>query len=94
MNNKWDDIPEIQSLEELYTAKGIAEIIGMNVSTVNNWRLKMGLPYVRIGKFAYFSKTQVVHWLNNYQRNEPDKTAILGKALAERARLARFGRKT
>ncbi len=90
---KWDDVPKIESLEELLTAKGIASILGISPMLVNTWRVELDLPYVRLGKIAYYSKTQVVNWMDNYQRTVPDKTAILGRALAERARQARIGKK-
>lgn len=86
------EIPEIQSLEELFKAKEIAAIIGIAPRLVTFWRTEHGLPYIRLGKQAYFSKTQVVAFLNYYQKNVPDKVAILGRQLAERARTVRLAR--
>jgi hypothetical protein len=79
------EYPEIQSLEELFPAKGIAGIIGISPRIITLWRTEYGLPYVRLGKFAYFSKAQVVAFLNHYQKNVPDKVAILGRQLAAKA---------
>ena len=86
MEINWDEVPLIQSLEELCSAKEIADMFNAKPRTVYTWRT-MGLPYVRIGRIPYFSKTQVVYWLNNYQRTIPDNYAILGIKLAQRARM-------
>ena len=94
MDSYWDDIPNIQSLEELHTTKELAEILRISPNLIHKWRLKMGMPYIRFGKFPYFSETQVVHWMNNYQRTVPDRQKILGITLAQKARTGLYKKKT
>lgn len=68
-----DDCPPIQSLDELISKEELAKRLGLKPATVSQMRFKSPrLPYIRFGRHIWFSKTQVVWFLNNYQKSVPD----------------------
>lgn len=67
------DIPEITSLDDLIGKDELAERLGLRPATLSLMRFGTPrLPYLRFGRHIWFSKTQVVWFLNQYQRTVPD----------------------
>lgn len=71
----FDGVPPITSLEDLMDRKALAEYFGISEKTVDNWRFGRGhkqpIPWLRLANNIFFSRTQIVWWLNEYQR-QPD----------------------
>lgn len=71
----YDGAPLITDLDELMTRDQLAEFFKISPNTVDNWRFGRGskgpLPWLRLGNDIYFSRGQIVWWLNQYQK-QPD----------------------
>lgn len=62
--------------EDLITREELAAKFKVTPVTVDHWRYGRGgtmppMPYIRLGNTMYFSKVQIVWWLNQYQQ-QPD----------------------
>lgn len=80
------ECPPIQSLGELLTKQELADKLGLKPATVSIMRFREPrLPYIRFGAHLFFSETQVVWFLNKYQREVPDPYYI------DRMRRVRIG---
>lgn len=68
-----DGAPDIANIEDdLITREQLAELFGISVATLDKWRWgregKPIMPFVRLGTRVMFSKTQMIWWLNQYQK--------------------------
>ena len=72
------EYPEISSFDDLVTLEEFCEKFHLTPTTAQKMRFQgpINLPYIRIGRRAWFSKTQVIWYLNTIQRQEPDKYYI------------------
>lgn len=66
------DVPDIESMDDIITRDELIAFFGVVASSVDHWRYGYKdwplLPYLRIGRRVYFSKRQVVWWMNEMQK--------------------------
>ena len=79
-----NDMPLIESLDELLTREELAAYFRVKPKTVSDYMYRDGMPYLRVQKRLYFSKRQIGWWLNSVQQ----------RALTERADVTRARRAT
>jgi len=58
---------------DLLSARGVAELLGVNASTVSKWRAgRQELPFLKIGGHFYYQRTDVLAYLER-ARVEPER---------------------
>ena len=50
-------------MEKLLTAKQVAELLEVKVSTVYDWVSRSVIPYVKLGRLIRFKKPDVFRWV-------------------------------
>lgn len=72
----FEGVPEIVDFDDLITRDDLAKFLDLSTQRLDRWRWgsegRPPIPYLRLKKI-YFSKKQVIWWLNQVQRNMPDK---------------------
>lgn len=67
------DYPPITSLDELISKEDLAKKLLVQPATVSRWRFgNPPLPYIRFLGHVWFAESQVVWWINRWQREVPD----------------------
>jgi excisionase family DNA binding protein len=57
-------------MEKLMTARQVAELLEVNLSTIYHW-VHIGLiPYVKLGKCVRFKKSELFRWIDKNLRKE------------------------
>ena len=56
-------------LKDFLSAKELAEVLGVTIDTVFEWRDK-GLPFYRIGKRVWFEQHEVAEFIKTHLRVE------------------------
>ena len=56
-------------LKDFLSAKELAEVLGITIDTVFEWRNK-GLPFYRIGKRVWFEQCEVAEFIKTHLRVE------------------------
>ena len=52
-------------MEKLLTPQEIAEVLGVQPSTIYQWTHQGYIPHVKIGKFVRFRENDVAIWVEN-----------------------------
>ena len=56
-------------MEKLLTPQEIAEVLGVQPSTIYQWTHQGYIPYVKIGKFVRFKEKDVERWVESKTSN-------------------------
>ena len=59
----------MSELKDFLSAKELAEVLGVTIDTVFEWREK-GLPFYRIGKRVWFEQHEVAEFIKTHLRAE------------------------
>jgi excisionase family DNA binding protein len=54
-------------MEKLLTAKQVADLLEVQVSTVYDWVYRKRIPYVKLGRLIRFKKTELFRWVDSRQ---------------------------
>ncbi len=57
-----------EKLNELLTAAGLAELLGVSKPTLRAWHDR-GLPYVRLGGRTFYHEASVAAWITSRQES-------------------------
>lgn len=55
--------------EKLLTAKEVAEILGLKLSTLYDWVYQRKIPYIKIGSLLKFSPAVIQNYIDMHTRN-------------------------
>ena len=55
--------------EKLLTAKEVAEILGLKLSTIYDWVYRRKIPYIKIGSLLKFRHKAVEEFIDTHTRN-------------------------
>ena len=55
--------------EKLLTAKEVAEILGLKLSTLYDWVYQRKIPYIKIGSLLKFSPAVIQNYIDTHTRN-------------------------
>ncbi len=58
-------------MDKLLNVNELAELLGVQVSTVYQWTSEGFIPYIKLGKFVRFREEAVIAWLE--QRSHPGR---------------------
>ena len=53
-------------MENLLTAKQVAELLEVKISTVYDWVSRGVIPYVKLGRLIRFKKPDVFRWVESH----------------------------
>ena len=53
-------------MEKLLTAKQVAELLEVKISTVYDWVSRGVIPYVKLSRLVRFKKTEVFRWVESH----------------------------
>jgi len=56
-------------MEKLLTPQEIAEVLGVQPSTIYQWTHQGYIPYIKIGKFVRFKEKDVEKWVERKANN-------------------------
>jgi len=56
-------------MEKLLTPQEIAEVLGVQPSTIYQWTHQRYIPYVKLGKFVRFREKDVKKWVEKKANN-------------------------
>lgn len=62
--------PQRYSLDDLLTVTQVAEKLGVSIKTIYDWTHKRRIPYTKLGRRVYFSRTAIEDKLTE-NRKEP-----------------------
>lgn len=71
-------MPDLQDMDDLISQSEVLEFFGITRSTLDNWRYgrygdkQPRFPYLRIGGKLFYSKTQIIWWMNRMQKEVVD----------------------
>ena len=63
-------------MEKLLTARQVADLLEVKVSTVYDWASRNTIPYVKLGRLVRFKKTDVFRWVESHTlapKSSPDR---------------------
>ncbi|PKK82035.1 MAG: hypothetical protein CVT49_15735 [candidate division Zixibacteria bacterium HGW-Zixibacteria-1] len=63
-------------MEKLLTPQEIAEVLGVQPSTIYQWTHQGFIPHVKIGKFVRFKEKDVEKWVEKKANNGRDGRKI------------------
>ena len=53
-------------MEKLLTAKQVAELLEVKLSTVYDWVSGKRIPYVKLGRLVRFKKPEIFRWVESH----------------------------
>ncbi len=57
--------------ENFLTRQEVAELLGVTVHTIDNYRRLHGLPYIKIANTVRFVLQDVLEWIKSYNGAQP-----------------------
>ena len=68
-------------MEKLLTAKQVAELLEVKISTVFDWVARGVIPYVKLGRLIRFKKPEIFRWVESHTLHskasqEPKKSRL------------------
>jgi len=52
-------------MERLINDKEVAGMLGIGLSTLQRWKAKRVIPFIKIGKTVKYSPSEIMAWLEN-----------------------------
>ncbi len=63
---------------QYFSVKGVADYLGVQLSTIYNWTHLGYIPHVKVGKLLRFRKDSIDEWLKRQERRGRSKRMISG----------------
>lgn len=94
-----ETLPPIQSFDDLMTEDQLCEFLDVKKTALTGWRYgrdgRVELPFIKLATKRWYSKTQVIWWMNQWQlatiekyRRDRQKRLkegiVVGRAFAKR----------
>ena len=66
---KKENVPQVSDYPEVMSRVDVARFLGISPKSVETYTKKGLLPYKRLGRRFLYSKTTLLHWLENNDGN-------------------------